>query len=1098
MSAESTAVETSAAAYAQAGQPVSQEQFYRAACNPQRSVVVEACAGAGKTWMLVSRILRALLDGAQPQQILAVTFTRKAAGEMRERLGQWLAEFSDAASTHEQRVDQLRLRGMSAAQAELMAPALGQLQQHLHTTAQGVQVHTFHSWFAQLVKNAPFATLQRLGLPQRFTLLDDSSVLYNAVFRRFYERLQATPALTQDHALLIARHRRHTVQQWFINALGNATQVLCADEAGALLPSVPPASILDAACVGLGSPSALLQAAPLREQLLALAKALARHKNARPRNEGDKLLRGLESQDTDAGLELAYSALFTDKRLPRELPEIDGLVEARDALTHLDALERQHQAHLDHGRLVGLVRVLLHEFAALKFERGVIDMNDLERAARSMLADEAVSGWVHERLDLRVRHVLVDEFQDTNPLQWQALHAWLSGYAGAGGGASGQRPPSVFIVGDPKQSIYRFRGAEPQVFEAAKDFVTQGLGGVVLACDHTRRCSPQVLAQVNAVFLAALARAEWQDFRVHTTHSKTSGKVHSLYAPERPPNKRKKDEDDAPWRPSLTQARTEPETRLRSIETAQVACCVTELLTQGGFAAGDIMVLARKRDVLHHIAAALAQAQVAHVMPEALSLAESPEALDLIAVLDVLASPGHNLSLARALKSPLFGASDDDLLWLAQQVAADGAPWLSVLLASQPTSLALRRAQGLLGAWLARVQRLSPHELIDQVVHEGDLIARMAAVVPQAGWPTALGAVNAVLSAAITQDHGRFGTLYALVRALLSGEVRMPATVPTNAVQLLTVHGAKGLEAKVVFVVDSDAAAPKAKVGVLLCRWPVDRAAPSSLAFFAKEAMPPPSLVDALESEQTARQREELNALYVAMTRASERLVFSATPSSSGQSQTSWWSRWTLQVSPEAPRLFVAGAVASDPSPQVPALPLLQASPSAQPAAKPQQPDAAFDERQSRLGQAVHRLLEWAGRPQAPVPPDRLASLATQAARAFGLLNADSDDILRAASAVLSSASCRRFFSGADLLWAGTEVSLAHGGQVLRLDRVVRLQVQGQTQWWVLDYKLHAAPDQVVPYREQLHRYQQALQQLVPQETVLAAFIGAGGALLEL
>ena len=114
-------------------------------------------------------------------------------------------------------------------------------------------------------------------------------------------------------------------------------------------------------------------------------------------------------------------------------------------------------------------------------------MGDLERTALVLLSDSALSGWVQERLDARVSHVLIDEFQDTNPLQWQALHSWLSSYSGAG------NAPSVFIVGDPKQSIYRFRRAEPQVFRAAKQFVVQGLEGDVLSCDHTRRNAPEVL-----------------------------------------------------------------------------------------------------------------------------------------------------------------------------------------------------------------------------------------------------------------------------------------------------------------------------------------------------------------------------------------------------------------------------------------------------------------------------------------------------------------------------------------------------------------------------------------------------------------------------
>jgi ATP-dependent helicase/nuclease subunit A len=122
-------------AYRIDGRVVAPETFYAAACDPRRSIVVEACAGAGKTWMLVSRILRALLDGAQPHEILALTFTRKAAGEMRARLNQWLREYSCAGAPDEARLDQLaaalRERGLDAEQARTLAPALGALQGRL-------------------------------------------------------------------------------------------------------------------------------------------------------------------------------------------------------------------------------------------------------------------------------------------------------------------------------------------------------------------------------------------------------------------------------------------------------------------------------------------------------------------------------------------------------------------------------------------------------------------------------------------------------------------------------------------------------------------------------------------------------------------------------------------------------------------------------------------------------------------------------------------------------------------------------------------------------------------------------------------------------
>jgi ATP-dependent exoDNAse (exonuclease V) beta subunit len=153
--------------------------------------------------------------------------------------------------------------------------------------------------------------------------------------------------------------------------------------------------------------------------------------------------------------------------------------------------------------MVRLGRALLAALADYKRAQGLADMADLERVALVLLRDGELSGWVQERLDARVAHLLIDEFQDTSPLQWHALHGWLSGYAGAGRRRSGQRPPGVFIVGDPKQSIYRFRRAEPRVFEAAATFVREGLGGSVLACDHTRRNASPVIEAINGVFGAA-------------------------------------------------------------------------------------------------------------------------------------------------------------------------------------------------------------------------------------------------------------------------------------------------------------------------------------------------------------------------------------------------------------------------------------------------------------------------------------------------------------------------------------------------------------------------------------------------------------------
>ena len=277
-------------------------------------------------------------------------------------------------------------------------------------------------------------------------------------------------------------------------------------------------------------------------------------------------------------------------------------------------------------------------------------MNDVERTALVMLADPVLSGWVQERLDARIRHLLVDEFQDTNPLQWQALHAWLAGYAGSGGGSAA---PSVFIVGDPKQSIYRFRRAEPQVFIAAQAFVRDGLGGDLLSCDHTRRNAQGVIAAVNAVMGQAQAQHETTGFRDHTTESKHQGQLLRLPAiTDAMTAMAKAPRDPLAWRDSLTEPRHEAEETQRMRECAQAAAWVAR--RSPAAPPKEVLVMARKRDRWPCMQDALRACTCPACSPKNPTCSTHPRCRTWWRCSMRLVSPTHDLSLARALKSPCF------------------------------------------------------------------------------------------------------------------------------------------------------------------------------------------------------------------------------------------------------------------------------------------------------------------------------------------------------------------------------------------------------------------------------------------------------------
>ena len=1126
-------------AYRIDGALVSADAFYAVACDPRRHVVVEACAGAGKTWMLVSRIVRALLDGAQPQEILAITFTRKAAGEMRARLNEWLTALSTDGGSDADRVLALQQRGLDAATAQALAPALAGLQQRLQQAGRSVEIRTFHAWFSQLLKASPLDLLIELGVQRDAQIVEDIADHESEVYRRFHAAVVADETLRTDYHQLVQRRGRSQLRKWLDAAWAKRVEIELADAAGTLEPSVAPPTAPWPQADPAAHPTQWVQSSELRQTLQRCARALgaAGGKKAADAARAIEAALTVEASPAAAVFDALWSALFTKTDTPRkglgdsalQQAAIDGLTILRDAVA-------QHEARDEHLRMVRLSRVLFAELAAYKRSRGLVEMADLERCAVALLGDSALSGWVQQRLDARVRHLLIDEFQDTSPLQWHALAAWLSGYAGAGGGASGQRPPSVFIVGDPKQSIYRFRRAEPKVFEAARDFVQQGLAGGVLSCDHTRRNAPEVLAVLNTVFEQADIDGQFTGFRPHSTSlgPVPGAGVSRLQAVLRESKDRSSDEVDEPWRDTLAVPRLEPEQRLRQQEADSVAWAVHEVLA-GGVSPGEVQVLCRKRESLRLAAAALAALGVPCAAVEQALLQDAPEVRDLVAVLDVLASPGHALSLAQALKSPIFGCSDDDLVRLATAVAnavgssatqaavdtestaagdadefdddlsaQDAAPrrrtdplgWWHALHDLPEPNATLQRARELLSAWQQAARVLPPHDLLDRIVSEGDVMARTLAAVPPVRRAAAQAAIEALLAQSLSLDGARGATPYNFVRALRRRRLTITVPAQPDAVQLLTIHGAKGLEAEVVFVMDTQPEPPKADTASLLVHWPVHSTHPLTCAFVYAESRCPPLLAPLFADEQAARRREELNGLYVAMTRAKHRIVISATVPHGAPTAASWWQRLEPHAVMWSP--VQADPVALDaaiPPARVQVLPTWQATASTAAAPRDERDVSNRDSETSRLGQAVHRVLEWAVRRDAP-EPIALDTLCAAAAREFGT---DSSAVLRIAGAILRSSACQRFFNAQRLIWAANEVSVVDGGELLRIDRLVHLRVtedEPET-WWVLDYKLSHAPDQLDAYRQQLARYQRAVSRLQPGEIVRGAFITGSGAVIE-
>lgn len=1126
------------AAYRRNNESVARGQFYATACDPNQSVVVEACAGAGKTWMLVSRIVRALLDGARPNEILAITFTRKAAAEMRERLVEWLRAWSAAESTPEQRIKELCARGMSQAQAQEAQEVLATLNDELLRGGRMVEIRTFHAWFSQLLRGAPLALLAQLKLSPNMQLLEDATDHEPVIFHRFHQRVLADPALCADYHAQVQLRGRSSFQRWLQLALGKRIEIELAQQAGVLDHSVEP--------VGDSSsePCAAIRSMQLNEWLQDLMRKLRLQlKPGLQQTAAQNLAQALALSDDRQAFEAVCKALMTEKLTPRKRlgdhPEQDQIC---DMLLRLRQDQHQHEAHMEHRRMVRLSLGLIEEFSAYKLEQGLADMSDLERCALAVLSDSSLFAWMQARFDAQVHHVLIDEFQDTSPLQWHALHAWLSGSVVAGAQGA-ERPPAVFIVGDPKQSIYRFRRAEPRVFEAARDFVVHDLGGAVLTCDHTRRNAPEVLDALNGVFEQAQHEGAFSGFRLHTTEVAETGPSLGLqslpcgvFLLARPPRGRDDaapDDEPSLWRDTLTTPRDEPQLMVRQQEAKQVAQAIAALVrgqvlnprNGAPIKPADIQVLSRKRASLRLLAQELQALHIPFAAPESFRLMDSAEVQDVVALLDVLASRQHHLSLARALRSPIFGLSDLDLMALAQGVrrlreAAQQTPgsvhevswWAALMHSSDETfSPAMQRARRLLGPWSEAASRLPAHDVLDLIFNQAQVLERMLAAVPAAARGAAQAALQALMAQTLVLDGARYGTLYNFVRALKQRALKLMPPSQADAVQLLTVHGAKGLEAEAVFIMDADPERQKAEHTTVLIDWPVESPTPTTCAFVYSESRCPPSLEPLLERERAARDREELNGLYVAMTRARECLVISSTerryPASgasgskdveaTGPVYANWWQRlqpclrpWPLSLDAGLPP---EAADAQIPCLALPTLTRLLSGPDDPHSAVNDPADAtASDGLMSRVGQAVHLALQW-------ITPHQTLSRDGAVEAAARQLRVAPEKVAEVVQRILSSPACAPFFDQPPGSWAANEVAITVQGQVQRIDRLVALpQAQGGRCWWVLDYKLHESPQTLPAYRAQLLAYAQAVAQLQPGEPVRCAFVTGQGEVIEL
>ena len=396
--------------------------------------------------------------------------------------------------------------------------------------------------------------------------------------------------------------------------------------------------------------------------------------------------------------------------------------------------------------------------------------------------------------------------------------------------------------------------------------------------------------------------------------------------------------------------------------------------------------------------------------------------------------------------------------------------------------------------WKGWVDTLPPHDALQAIYDDGDVLARFAAAVPPVQRRAVLANLRALLAVALDLDGGRYATPYGLVRALKAGGTLAPATVSDGAVRLLTIHGAKGLEAEAVLLLDTDTAERSAESMGVLIDWPGEATGPQKFVFLVSESRPPACAAEAVAAEQLARRREELNALYVALTRARHTLVISSIEPYRATTD-SWWHRLhpltQAMPAPLADDVPVSTALDADSGvfnlltlPELPAALVPIATPSTP--LTPSQRDE--DSASARTGKAMHRLLEWGG--------DLTGTEVAAVAREFALSPSQAMRACALAQRIMAGEGAWAWH-GDVVAWHGNELDLVHEGQALRLDRLVQRKDAGhEGHWWVLDYKSAFTPALQAGLIAQMQQYRAAVQQAYPGATVQAAFLTGRGELV--
>lgn len=869
---------------------------------------VQASAGSGKTYLLISRVVRLLLNGADAGNILAITFTKKAANEMQTRLLQRLYEL---ATCSEEKLNEALLTLQLQTDVATTSRARGLYEKILRSESP-VKTSTFHAFCQELLRRFPMEANVAPG----FDLLDKTTLLAEEAWQALMAEANTnnTP-LSDALSLLFKELGLYNSKQALNNFLEHRSDWWAYTSRDADTVAFAKAQLEQQLNIDTTlDPLASLFSDDTINRLNEFHLLLCKHETKTNKEHSDLIYKIIDKDNISRKLAFDYfkECFLTQSGTPRARKESKAAEKkmGADGQEHFLELHIQLSNQLiDINNHLAAVRTIntssawyeagqhyLNHFQKLKKEQRLLDFTDLEWQTYLLLTHSNNAQWVQYKLDQRIEHLLIDEFQDTNPTQWRLLLPILEEMADS----EDERQRSVFIVGDQKQSIYRFRRAEPRLFVAAEKWLKDRLNATTCPLSHSWRSSPAVINFVNTLFEKDIFKALLPSFSAHSTHKTTlPGNVTVLPLVQRESKGKEENEEQAKasvLRNPLTNPREEVTNEQYFSEGLAVAQKIKELIKNktevesngksNPAKYSDIIILLRSRTHVSDYERALRQTGIPYIGANRGTLLECLEISDMLDLLQWLILPFDNLSLAGILRSPIFNISNEELIAIKQ--SCNGSWWerLQKFVTENPEHESLPRAYHLLQQWQEDAAILPVHDLLDKIYSEANVLARYVAAFPEHLAQRVSANLVRFLELALEMDSGRYPSLSRFASWL--NELRQmdneapdePVTSSDNEenshrIRILSVHSAKGLEAPIVFLMDSANSPSNKKAYSSLIDWPAEKEAPeyfllttskNSLDEFSKKCIGQQDIFEA---------REDANLLYVALTRAKQQLFIS-------------------------------------------------------------------------------------------------------------------------------------------------------------------------------------------------------------------------------